>query len=56
MDDTSIGAAKVGFVGTNANGHKTTPHTKSGKDIWKTLNGDAKGTTIRVVPGDKDGL
>ncbi|MDI9329663.1 RHS repeat-associated core domain-containing protein, partial [Cronobacter malonaticus] len=56
MGNTSKGAAKVGFVGTNANGHITTIHTKSGKDIWKTLNGDAKDTTIRVVPRDEDGL
>ncbi|MDT3668646.1 hypothetical protein ROK90_21985 [Cronobacter dublinensis] len=56
MGNTSRGAAKVGFVGTNANGHITTIHTKSGKDIWKTLNGDAKDTTIKVVPRDEDGL
>ncbi|EOC3062801.1 hypothetical protein ACINJI_004530 [Cronobacter dublinensis] len=59
MVNTSRGAAKVGFVGTNANRHITTihtnhtNHTKSSKDIWKTLNGDAKDTTIRIVPKDE---
>ncbi|WP_269808136.1 RHS repeat-associated core domain-containing protein, partial [Citrobacter europaeus] len=56
MGNTSKGATKVGFVGTNSSGNITTIHTKSGKDIWKTLNGDAKDTTIKLVPRDEDGL
>ncbi|PIT53125.1 hypothetical protein BHC44_06600 [Snodgrassella alvi] len=56
MGNTSKGATKIGFVGTNSEGHITTIHTKSGKDIWKTLNGDAKDTVLKVIPRDANGL
>jgi len=44
------GQAKFGFVGTNANGNITTIHTKSGKDFWRTLNGNPKDKTIHISP------
>ncbi|BFO08056.1 hypothetical protein GGER_05660 [Serratia rubidaea] len=56
MGNTSKGATKVGFVGTNSDGYITTIHTKSGKDIWKTLNGNAKDNVINVVPRNAEGL
>ncbi|WP_287951008.1 RHS repeat-associated core domain-containing protein, partial [Snodgrassella sp.] len=56
MGNTSKGATKIGFVGTNSEGYITTIHTKSGKDIWKTLNGDAKDTVLKVIPRDANGL
>ncbi|WP_459623691.1 RHS repeat-associated core domain-containing protein, partial [Dickeya oryzae] len=56
MGNTSRGDAKVAFVGTNSSGNITTIHTKSGKDIWKTLNGDAKDKVIRAIPRDVNGM
>ncbi|MCF5725669.1 RHS repeat domain-containing protein, partial [Pseudomonas syringae] len=41
------GQAKFAFAGTNTKGHITTLHTKSGKDFWKMINGDANDKTIR---------
>ncbi|MEF1286042.1 hypothetical protein QTN94_19560 [Vibrio sp. M250220] len=43
------GQTKFAFVGTNSQGNITTLHTKSGKDFWKTINGDAKDKVIRPV-------
>ena len=53
MGNTSKGAPKFAFVGTNADGDITTIHTKSGKDFWKTLNGVPNDKTIR--PTSKGG-
>ncbi|MBN2992492.1 type IV secretion protein Rhs, partial [Pseudomonas cedrina subsp. fulgida] len=41
------GQAKFAFVGTNQNNQITTLHTKSGKEFWRTINGDATDKTIR---------
>jgi filamentous hemagglutinin len=49
MGSDRKGNAKFGFVGTNSDGHITTIHTKSGKDVWKTLNGDPKNKTISPI-------
>ncbi|MDR5773605.1 MULTISPECIES: RHS repeat-associated core domain-containing protein, partial [unclassified Caballeronia] len=46
MGNSSRGDAKFVFVGTNSDGQITTIHTKSGKDLWKTLNGDGRDKTI----------
>ncbi len=56
MGNTSKGATKVGFVGTNSTGNITTIHTKSGKDIWKTLNGNAQDKVINAIPRDVNGM
>jgi len=37
------------LVGTNAQGQITTLHTQSGKDFWKTINGNAQDKSIKVV-------
>ena len=47
MGNNKKGQAKFAFVGTNSKGQITTLHTKSGKDVWKTLNGNAKDKIIR---------
>jgi len=47
MGNNSRGQAKFGFVGTNNDGAITTIHVESGKDIWKTINGNAQDKTIR---------
>jgi len=49
MGTNRKGQSKFAFVGTNSKGQITTFHTKSGKDFWKTLNGNAKDKTIRPV-------
>uniref|UniRef100_UPI001C4D2669 pre-toxin TG domain-containing protein n=2 Tax=Vibrio TaxID=662 RepID=UPI001C4D2669 len=49
MGTNRKGQAKFAFVGTNGQGQITTLHTKSGKDFWKTLNGNAKDKVIRPV-------
>ena len=49
MGNTSKGQSKFAFVGTNSQGQITTLHTKSGKDFWKTLNGNARDKTIYPV-------
>ncbi|MGU3310161.1 RHS repeat domain-containing protein, partial [Pseudomonas sp. M5A4_2d] len=40
------GQAKFAFVGTNQDRQITTLHTKSGKDFWRTINGNAYDKTI----------
>ncbi len=47
MGNNKKGQSKFAFVGTNNQGNITTLHTKSGKDFWKTLNGNAADKTIR---------
>ncbi len=47
MGTNKKGQAKFAFVGTNRKGEITTLHTKSGKDMWKTLNGNKNDKTIR---------
>ncbi|CCN48800.1 putative Rhs family protein fused with Integrin alpha N-terminal domain [Vibrio nigripulchritudo MADA3029] len=49
MGTNRKGQAKFAFVGTNRQGQITTLHTKSGNDVWKTLNGNAKDKVIRPV-------
>lgn len=43
------GEAKFAFVGTNSRGDITTYHTKSGKELWKMLNGLPIDKTINPV-------
>ncbi|MHB1220438.1 MAG: hypothetical protein ACYC0J_00365, partial [Gammaproteobacteria bacterium] len=43
---TKKGEAKFEFVGTNISGDITTYHVKSGKEFWKTLNGDPRNKNI----------
>ncbi|MBP3194872.1 MAG: hypothetical protein J6M05_04325 [Cardiobacteriaceae bacterium] len=50
-NNSKNGNAKFIFVGTNSNGNITTIHIKSGKDMWKTLNGDPKNKTIYPSKG-----
>ena len=47
MGTNRKGEAKFAFAGTNTAGHITTLHTKSGKDFWRMINGDATDKTIR---------
>ncbi|RON09930.1 type IV secretion protein Rhs [Pseudomonas brassicacearum] len=47
MGNNRRGDAKFAFVGTNNNKEITTLHTKSGKDFWKTVNGDAHDKVLR---------
>ncbi|MBI6564303.1 RHS domain-containing protein, partial [Pseudomonas synxantha] len=47
MGTNRTGQAKFAFAGTNADGNITTLHTKSGKDFWRMINGDATDKTIR---------
>ncbi|WP_243849134.1 hypothetical protein [Serratia fonticola] len=56
MGNTKKGEAKMAFVGMNPKGEIATIHTKSGKEIWKLLNGDAKNKTINVIARDINGL
>ncbi|WP_115718158.1 hypothetical protein [Gallaecimonas mangrovi] len=49
MGNNKKGIAKFAFVGTNNKGFITTLHMKTGKDFWKTLNGNAKDKTIRAI-------
>ncbi|WP_198023786.1 hypothetical protein, partial [Xenorhabdus cabanillasii] len=56
MRNTKKGDAQMAFVGVNPQGQIATIHTKSGKDIWKLLNGDKDNKTIRLVPRDINGL
>ena len=37
------------YIGTNSKGHITTIHTQTGKDFWRTINGNAQDKVIRVV-------
>jgi len=50
MGTNSKGQAKFGFVGTDLNGNITTIHTKSGKDFWRTLNGNPRDKNINIAP------
>lgn len=56
MDNTFKDATKVDFIGANSEGYITTTHTKSGKDVWKILNGDPKDTVSKTVTRNIDGL
>jgi RHS repeat-associated protein len=47
MGNNRKGEAKFAFVGTNQNNEITTLHAKSGKELWRTINGDAKDKTVR---------
>ncbi|MBS3668072.1 hypothetical protein [Vreelandella boliviensis] len=49
MGNNRRGQSKFAFVGTNNQGQITTLHAKSGKDFWKTLNGNAQDRTIYPV-------
>lgn len=49
IGNDSKGKAKFALVGTNAQGQITTLHTQSGKDFWKTINGNAQDKSIKVV-------
>jgi RHS repeat-associated protein len=49
LGNTNKGASKFAFVGTNNSGHITTLHTKSGKDFWKSINGNSQNKTINPV-------
>ena len=49
MKTNRKGQSQFAFVGTNNRGYITTLHIKSGKDFWKTLNGNAKDKTINAV-------
>ena len=40
IGNDSKGKVKFALVGTNAQGQITTLHTQSGKDFWKTINGN----------------
>jgi len=50
MGNNRKGQSKFAFVGTNNQGQMTTLHTKSGKDVWKTLNNNATDKTIYPAP------
>ncbi|MCU1747977.1 RHS repeat domain-containing protein, partial [Pseudomonas sp. 6D_7.1_Bac1] len=47
MGNNRRGDAKFAFVGTNNNKEITTLHTKSGKDFWRSINGDAHDKVVR---------
>ncbi|UWF51035.1 RHS repeat protein [Pseudomonas sp. N3-W] len=47
IGNTRKGEAKFAFVGTNNKNEITTLHTKSGKEFWKTINGDARDKVVR---------
>ncbi|MDD7912016.1 DUF637 domain-containing protein [Pseudovibrio exalbescens] len=46
MGNDRKGKAKFAFVGTNSDGHITTLHVKSGRDFWKTINGNKEDKVI----------
>lgn len=56
MRNTKKGDVQMAFVGINPHGQIATIHTKSGKDIWKLLNGDKTNKVINLVPRDINGL
>ncbi len=56
MRNTKKGDVQMVFVGVNPQGQIATIHTKSGKDIWKLLNGDKTNKVINLVPRDINGL
>ena len=47
MGNNRKGEAKFAFVGTNQKNEITTLHAKSGKELWRTINGDGKNKTVR---------
>ncbi|WP_256588658.1 RHS repeat domain-containing protein, partial [Pseudomonas sp. HMWF021] len=47
MGNNRKGETKFAFVGTNTNDEITTLHTKSGKEFWRTINGNARDKTVR---------
>jgi RHS repeat-associated protein len=56
LGNTSKGATKMGFVGTNQSGNITTIHTKSGKDLWRAINGNSQSKTVNTHPRNESGL
>ncbi|EPI5310775.1 hypothetical protein ACU42Y_11865 [Proteus mirabilis] len=46
----------MAFVGINPQGQIATIHTKSGKDVWKLLNGNKDEKVINLIPRDANGL
>ncbi|MEG0667886.1 MAG: RHS repeat-associated core domain-containing protein [Clostridium sp.] len=49
MGNNRKGLAKFEFVGTNNRGDITTYHAKSGKELWKLLNGSSTDKTINPI-------
>ncbi|RRW51608.1 RHS repeat domain-containing protein, partial [Pseudomonas moraviensis] len=47
MGTNRKGEAKFAFVGTNNKNEITTLHAKSGKELWRTINGSGKDKTVR---------
>ncbi|WP_143498534.1 RHS repeat-associated core domain-containing protein, partial [Pseudomonas sp. Irchel s3b5] len=47
MGNNRRGESKFAFVGTNSTQEITTLHTKSGKETWRTLNGDVRDKVVR---------
>ncbi|UWI59859.1 RHS repeat protein [Pseudomonas sp. BW7P1] len=47
MGTNRKGEAKFAFVGTNTNDEITTLHTKSGKEFWRTINGNTQDKAVR---------
>jgi hypothetical protein len=46
MGTNRKGEAKFAFVGTNNKNEITTLHAKSGKELWRTINGSGKDKTV----------
>jgi hypothetical protein len=49
MGNNRKGEAKFAFVGTNSDNQITTLHTKSGKDLWRTINGNVRDKAVRPI-------
>ncbi|WP_085694488.1 MULTISPECIES: RHS repeat-associated core domain-containing protein [unclassified Pseudomonas] len=49
MGNNRRGETKFAFVGSNRNNEITTLHTKSGKEFWRIINGDAGDKTVRPI-------
>ncbi len=47
MGNNRKGDAKFAFVGTNKDNEITTLHSKSGKEFWRTINGQGQDKTVR---------
>ncbi|MHC8376143.1 RHS repeat-associated core domain-containing protein [Pseudomonas sp. MDT1-16] len=47
MGNNRRGETKFAFVGTNNKQEITTLHTKSGKEFWRTINGDSHDKVLR---------
>ncbi|MFN7050007.1 hypothetical protein ACK4QX_20145, partial [Proteus mirabilis] len=56
MRNTKRGDVQMAFVGINPQGQIATIHTKSGKDVWKLLNGNKDEKVINLIPRDANGL